>query len=377
MRLPVAMLLVATALLLTGCVTPQAPRPATGSESAADTERTRERLDLHLGQLVEDGYSGAVMVVRGDEVVLSKGYGIADRRRGLMATDRTLIQLASVTKPFTAAAILKLEMDGRLRVSDRITRFFHDVPADKRAITIHQLLTHTSGMPHRVGICWPPSAELSRDEYVREMLAADLEATPGRAFLYSNDGYGLLGAIIEQASGTSYEQYLRDSLFTPAGMRRTGYTFDAATLRDAARGYHGDDEYLGNLNPAFRNASGPAWCNRASGGLLSTAEDMRRWIDALRGDLILSDESRRAMLHRHVRESPGAFAGYGWRLSDTARRTRLAEHDGSLSGYFTADLHWYIDDDVALFVASNSTEHEAQQISQVLASILFDPRGRR
>lgn len=372
MRHLVRMVPVATALVLTGCATPQAPRAVTASESPAYTAGTRERLDLHLGRLVADGYSGAVMVMRGDDVVLSKGYGIAHRGRGLVATDRTLIQLASVTKPFTAAAILKLEMDGRLRVSDRITRYFDDVPPDKRSITVHQLLTHTSGMPHRVGVCWPPSAKTSRDEYVREMLAADLEAAPGKVFLYSNDGYGLLGAIIEHASGTTYEQYLRDSLFTPAGMTRTGYTFDAATLAEAARGYHGDDEYLGNLNPAFRNASGPAWCNRASGGLLATAEDMRRWIDALRGGRILSDEALRTMLHRHVRESPGAFAGYGWRLSTTARRTRLAEHDGSLSGYFTADLHWYIDEDLALFVASNSAEHEAQQISQALASILFD-----
>ena len=377
MRRLVPMVLVATAVLLTGCTTPQAPRAMTASESPADAAATRGRLDRHLGELVADGYSGAVMVMRGDEVVLSKGYGIADRRRRLVATERTLIQLASVTKPFTAAAVLKLEMEGRLRVTDRITRYFDDVPADKRAITVHQLLTHTSGMPHRVGVCWPPSAKLSRDEYVREMLAADLEAAPGRVFLYSNDGYGLLGAIIELASGTSYEQYLRDSLFTPAGMTRTGYTFDAATLADAARGYHGETEDLGNLNPAFRNASGPAWCNRASGGLLSTAEDMRRWIDALRGGRILSDEARRAMLHRHVRESPGAFAGYGWRLSTTGRRTRLAEHDGSLSGYFTADLHWYIEEDVALFVASNSVEHEAQQISQALAAILFDRRGPR
>lgn len=372
MRHPVPMVLMATALLLSGCATSQAPDVPIASESPADTARTRERLDMHMTQLAENGYSGAVMVMRGDEVVLSKGYGVADRTRGLVATERTLFQLASVTKPITAAAILKLQMEGRLQVSDPITRFFNDVPADKRAITIHQLLTHTSGMPHRVGICWPLSAKLSRDQYVREMLAADLEAAPGRVFLYSNDGYGLLGAIIEHASETSYDQYLRDSLFSPAGMTRTGYTFDAATLDEAARGYHRDDEYLGNLNPAFRNASGPAWCNRASGGLLSTAEDMRRWIDALRGNRILSAEAKRAMLRRHVREAPGAFAGYGWRLSTTPRRTRLAAHDGSLSGYFTADLHWYLDEDVALFVASNSVEHEAQRISQSLARIVFE-----
>lgn len=372
MRRPSLIAVLATVLLMTGCATLRSPVAPIHSDDPVDIAHLRDRLHGHLNGLVADGYSGVALVMRGNEVVLLQGYGTADRARDLPATDRTLFQLASVTKPFTAVAVLRLEMEGRLQVSDRITRFFDDVPPDKRAITIHQLLTHTSGMPHRVGVCWPPSAKLDRDEYVRQTLAAPLEATPGRAFLYSNDGYGLLGAIIEHASGSTYEQYLRDRLFTPAGMTRTGYTFDARTLSDAARGYDGDNEYLGNLNPAFRNDSGPAWCNRASGGLLSTVQDMRRWVDALRGDRILSDEARRAMLRRYVRESARSFAGYGWSLRTTPRRTRLAEHDGSLSGYFTADLHWYFDEDIALFVASNSVQHQAQQISQALARIMLE-----
>lgn len=371
MRCSSLIAVLATALVLTGCATLPSPVAPIHSDDRIDIAHLHDRLHGHLNGLVADGYSGVALVMRGNEVVLLQGYGTADRARDLPATDRTLFQLASVTKPFTAVAVLRLEMEGRLRVSDRITRFFDDVPLDKRAITVHQLLTHTSGMPHRVGVCWPPSAKLDRDEYVRQTLAAPLEAAPGRAFLYSNDGYGLLGAIVEHASGSTYEQYLRDRLFTPAGMTRSGYTFDVRTLGDAARGYDGDDEYLGNLNPAFRNDTGPAWCNRASGGLLSTGQDVRRWIDALRDGAILSDDARRTMLHRHVRESARTFAGYGWSLSTTPRRTRLAEHDGSLSGYFTADLQWYVDEDIALFVASNSVEHPAQQISQALARIMF------
>ncbi|MBA2237698.1 MAG: serine hydrolase [Lysobacter sp.] len=256
MQCPRLSIVITLALLLQGCASLRPPPIASDDPAAAG--QLRERIDAYMQQRVADGYSGAVMVMRGDAAILSKGYGIADRGRGVAATDRTLFQLASVTKPFTAAAILKLQMEGRLRVTDPVTRFFDDVPADKRAITIHQLLTHTSGMPHRVGICWPPSSKLDRDGYVREVLAADLDAAPGRAFAYSNDGYGLLGAIIERASGRSYEQYLREELFAPAGMTRTGYTFDETTLQDAARGYAGRDEYLGNLNPAFRNQSGPA-----------------------------------------------------------------------------------------------------------------------
>ena len=371
----------AIALLLPGCASIQVPPlvEAVAGEGGSDTARLRQRLDTHLRGLEADGYSGAVLVVRGDELVLSEGYGIADRKRGLVATDQTLFQLASVTKQFTAAAILKLEMAGKLRVSDPVTRFFADVPADKRAITIHQLLTHTSGLPHRVGTCSLPAAETDRDDYVRQVLAADLHSSPGEAYLYSNDGYGLLGAIIERASGTTYEHYLRASLFTPARMTRTGYSFDDATLADAARGYDREDEYTGNLNPAFRNASGPAWCNRASGGLLSTAGDMRRWLAALRGTGILSRKAKNALFHPHVPESPEAasFHGYGWALFTTPRQTRLAAHDGSLSGYFTADLHWYLDEDVAFFVASNSVEHEAQRISKAVARIIFDNREGR
>jgi CubicO group peptidase (beta-lactamase class C family) len=224
-----------------------------------------------------------------------------------------------------------------------------------------------------VGECSSAAAALGRDHYVRHVLAAELQSAPGDAFLYSNDGYGLLGAIIEHAAGTAYEHYLREHLFAPARMTRTGYTFDDAVLADAARGYGRRVMFMGNLNPTFRNATGPAWCNRASGGLLSTAEDMYRWYLALRGTAILSERAKESLWIRHVPESSEttSFHGYGWTLSITPRQTRLAAHDGSLSGYYTADLLWYLDEDIALFVASNSAERPAQEASLAIARILF------
>jgi len=369
---------VAMALLLAspGCATVTGFDPPAATSRAPVRPGLRERLDASLRRLEANGFSGAVMVARDGERVLTSGYGIADRGNGRAAGERTLFQLASVTKQFTAAAILRLEMDGKLSVSDPIGRYFDDVPADKRPITLHQLLTHTSGLPDRAGICSSDSASLGRNDYVRLVLAAKLRSKPGKAFRYSNDGYGLLGAIIERASGTGYEQYLRERLFNPSRMTRTGYTFDDDALGDAARGYGRRREiFLGNLNPSFRNATGPAWCNRASGGLLSTADDMYRWYLALRGTAILSERAKTSLLTPHEPESPEAtsFYAYGWTLFTTRRRTRLAAHDGSLSGYFTADLQWYLDEDVVIFVAANSAGRPAQPVSREIARIVFAP----
>lgn len=374
--LMLAALMVTVLLSGSGCIPIGASDTSVAGAQVPRPADLQERLDSALRELENEGFSGVVMVARDGERVLSKGYGLAERATGRAASDRTLFQLASVSKQFTAAAILALQQEGRLRVADPIGRYFDDVPADKRNITIHQLLTHTSGLPERVGECSSDSAALDRDSYVRHVLAAKLYSRPGTAHLYSNDGYGLLGAIIEHASGTAYEDYLRERLFAPAGMTRTGHTFDDMVLADAAVGYGQQQVFKGNLNPTFRNRSGPAWCNRASGGLLSTADDMHRWYLALRDNGVLHEASKTAWWTRHVPESRArtSFHGYGWSLSTTMRGTRLAAHDGSLSGYFTADLRWYLDEDVFVFVAANSAQSPAPGASRVIVRSLFAAR---
>lgn len=205
-----------------------------------------------------------------------------------------------------------------------------------------------------------------------QVLSAPLEAAPGTRHVYSNDGYGVLGAIIERVSGQPYEQFLRERLFEPAGMGRTGYTFPPDLATAAARGY-GEREFLGNLNPTFRNASGPAWCNRASGGLLSTTRDMQRWMQALRAGRVLPADEMHAMLSPHVSEAPDGAShyGYGWAIFKTSRGTRLAAHDGSLSGYFTAELRWYLDEDVVVYVVANTSEAPAHPVARALAAALL------
>ena len=315
------------------------------------------------------------MVARDGEPLLLEGYGTADRDDQVPATPQTLFHLGSVTKQFTAAAILKLEIEGKLRVSDSIAEHLEGVPPDKRAITIHHLLTHTSGLPGR---SYPCSAveNLSRDEHVRRVFAAELKSPPGARHSYSNEGYSLLGAIIETASGRSYEQYLREHLFEPAGMTSTGYTFSESERARAARGYEGDEEYVGYLNPT-EIENGPAWCGRSSGALLSTAEDMYRWHVALRGSDVLSAQAKEKMFTSHVPESPegSSFYGYGWALFTTPRGTKLAAHNGSINDYFTADLRWYVDEGIAILVAGNAAEQSATSAARGVARTIFPPQS--
>lgn len=357
----------------TGAMT---PRPVAGEVVRDSLGR---QLDDYLAGLASRGFSGAAMVARDDRLVFLKGYGTADRGRKSPVTHRTLFHIGSVTKQFTGAAVLKLEMEGKLRVSDPITKYFKAVPPDKRAVTIHHLLTHTSGLPERVGQCSSKQAKVGRDEFVRGVLAAELESAPGRSHLYSNDGYELLGVIIEIASGETYGQYLRKHLFAPAGMTSTGYNFTEAELERASRGYQGEREFMGVLNPTFRSETGPALCNRASGGILSTAEDMYKWYTALRGARVLSARAKEKLYFPHVPESAErtSFYGYGWALFKTARGTKLIAHNGGINDYFKADFRMYADEGVAYFVAGNVAEISAHDASEGIAKIIFTPPSNK
>ena len=167
--------------------------------------------------LTDAGFRGAVLVSRNGKVLLRKGYGMADRENGTAWAPDAVFSVGSITKQFTAAAILKLEAQGKLRVEDPIPRFLDEVPADKRAITIHHLLTHTSGLESDFAGDYE---SVGRDEYAARALASKLRTAPGSQFFYSNAGYSLLGAIVEIASGKPYETYLAENLFLPAGMYR-------------------------------------------------------------------------------------------------------------------------------------------------------------
>ncbi|MCP4899458.1 MAG: beta-lactamase family protein, partial [bacterium] len=174
----------------------------------------------YLKRLEKLGFAGSVVIARGGVPLLASGYGLADRERDIPWTPSTVSTIGSITKQFTGALILSLAEDGKLSVEDPITRYFDPVPEDKRGITLYQLLTHSSGIVDLDGADdWDP---IDREEFVRRAMAQELAFEPGSSYEYSNAGFSLLGAIIEQLTGLSYEQYLRRRLLLPAGMYETG-----------------------------------------------------------------------------------------------------------------------------------------------------------
>ncbi|HET6201725.1 MAG TPA: serine hydrolase domain-containing protein [Planctomycetota bacterium] len=329
-------------------------------------------IDETISRLEKFGFSGVGLVARGGEVLLAKGYGLADCEKGVPCTVETVFSVGSITKQFTAAAILKLEMEGKLAVEDPISKHLPGVPPDKAGITLHHLLTHSSGL--RSDFAEGDFEPVGREEYVRRALASPLLFEPGTSYAYSNAGYSLLGAIVELRSGKGYEAYLRAALFEPAGMLRTGYRIPKWRPEDLLVGYRAGERW-GTILERPMAEDGPYWALRANGGIHTTLGDMLRWHLALEGDAVLSTEARRKLFTPHVAEGPEGRShyGYGWAIFKTPRGTKLVAHNGG-NGIFAADFRRYVDEGALLLLASSNAEMPAIALSNHVARILFGDR---
>jgi CubicO group peptidase (beta-lactamase class C family) len=333
-----------------------------------DPREVARRLDEHMSRLVPFGYSGSLLVARDGQVVLANGYGRADRENGVPVTAETVFDIGSITKQFTAAAILRLEMEGKVSVDDPLSRWFQDVPADKQAITLHHLLTHSAGVRDVFGGDYQVA---ERDSLAGVILASELLWAPGTRYRYSNAGYSLLAMVVEKASGMPYEAYLRQALWAPAGMTRTGYTGVQWRPGELAVGYRNDQRWGTPVDKLWA-ADGPYWNLRGNGGVLSSVTDLFRWHQALAGDQILSAEAKRKMWTPHVPEDEegSSHYGYGWAIFNTTRNTRLIAHNGG-NGIFFADFRRYVDEGVVVLVMSNTTEAPAERANSAVARTIF------
>ena len=314
--------------------------------------------------LVAAGFKGSVLVAQGGNVVLRKGYGMADRENNIPYDAETVFSIGSITKQFTAAAILKLEMQGKLKVEDTVAKFFPAAPDDKKGITLHQLLTHTSGLDSDFAGDYEP---VSRDEYVKRILGSKLLSPPGTKFHYANSGYSLLAAIVEIASGMPYETYLRENLFLPAGMKDTGYKLPGWPPAKIAVGYKNGKRWGRITEKPWAN-DGPHWALRGNGGIHSTLDDMLRWDKALSSDTVLSAPERAKMFKAQVAEQADGFYGYGWSIGTSAWDSRLIEHNGG-NGVMYADFLRYVDDGIVVILSTNDSEVKGGRISHALGRL--------
>lgn len=338
------------------------------------TDPTAARIDSFLLATTTAGFNGSVLVMRGDSVVLDKGYGLRDREQNLPNTPATVHAIGSITKQFTAACILKLQEAGKLKVTDGMSSYLDDVPTDKSGITLHHLLTHSAGFPGAIG---DDNEAIDGGAFTKLAMGTPLEFTPGTSYAYSNVGYSLLGIIVEQVSGMAYERYLHDSLLVPAGILRTGYRLPDWSKEELAIGYRKDGTRWGTMLDHPIVNGGPGWHLRANGGLLSTTHDMADWIGALRSNKVLSKASTDAMFAPQVEEGEGAgsFYGYGWALFKTKRGTRLITHNGG-NGVQFADVLWFADEGVRVVLMSNANKRGMQDVAWEIGRMVFDPTYR-
>ncbi|MCG2459774.1 beta-lactamase family protein [Flavobacteriaceae bacterium F89] len=297
-------------------------------------------VDTYLSRTVPFGFSGAVLVAQDGQILLNKGYGYADRSNKIENTIASVFSTGSLTKQFTAAAIMKLEMMGKINTDDKLGKYFENLPLNKQDITLYHLLTHTSGLP--LAFSEDDFKPISKDEYLKKSMIAKSEFEPGAEFKYSNVGYVLLAMIIEKVSGLSYEEFLQKYLFKPAGMSQTGYAIPKWKEEDFVHIYNGNND-----NGTTALFTRPTWHLIGNGGILSTTNDMFKWIVALNGNSILSEDAKTKMFTPFKNDY-----GFGWDVLDDGN---LRQHNGgSLLGN-GAELRWFVHEKLVTVIFTNST----------------------
>jgi len=268
----------------------------------ADPRAIAARLDSAFTSYADSGFSGTILVARGGEVLLERGYGWADRERRIPATAATRYSAAGMTKMFTAAAILTLAESGRLRVSDSLSRYVGPLPGPKAGVTLHQLLTYTDGLTRQSAPVYRPTEA----GFVAAVAATPASFTPGTGYRYNDFGHSLLGVVIERSTGERFETFIRRRFLGPAGLSATGFEPDGGPVAVEYSGPAGD------LRPIPPRAY--QWGRRGSLGLVTTAGDLYRWFRALHDPRVIPPAVRDRMFQTYGATDWGGIQGYGWSL---------------------------------------------------------------
>ncbi len=344
----------------------------TGLGLAPAEDEIAAKVDAAIRPRVEhDRFSGAVLIARDGKVLVRRGYGLANREHNVPNAPETRFRLGSITKQFTAMAVLILQEQGKLDVREKVKKYLADAPGAWDEVTVHHLLTHTSGIPSFTD--FPDYLETMTQHMTAEELVArfrdkPLEFPPGTRFKYSNSGYVLLGRLIEKVSGESYEGFLRRQIFTPLKMKDTGFDNPIAVIPHRAAGYARRGPFV--VNALYIDMSIP----HAAGALYSTVDDLYLWDQALDGETLIPRKSLDAMF---TPEKDGY--GYGWAIGRSFGR-RMVGHGGGINGFAT-DIRRFPDDKVCVIVLSNLETAPVAEIGDDLAAIVFDepvaPSGAR
>jgi CubicO group peptidase (beta-lactamase class C family) len=349
---------------------------ATGAFNVSYGQAKVDKLNKLIAAYANNGtFNGSVLIAEKGRVIYKKGFGLADMEWNIPNQPDTKHRLGSITKQFTAMLIMQLVEQGKLKLDVPISTYLPDYPKKNGdVITIHHLLTHSSGIPNMTA--FPGFVkDVMRNSYSPVQLvniSADstLQFKPGEKFAYSNSGYLLLGYIIEKVTGKSYEQVLQENIFTPLKMNNTGYDRNRNLLKKRASGYEKNGRLYVNAN--FIDMSVPY----AAGALYSTVEDLYLWDQALYGNQLLRKENMDLLFTKHIPSGGSFHYGYGWGigaipLGNTKEQIETIGHGGGINGFNTQITR--IPSDKSFIVLLNNTGGAPlNQMINAIAAILYD-----
>lgn len=305
-------------------------------------------------------FRGVIVVERNGRALVEKSYGNAVEEWQIHNSLETKFEIASVSKQFTAAAILQLADSGKLNVEDRISKYYPEAPASWNGVTIHQLLTHTSGLPNNSlanftkGIC----VAYTPDELIKTFRDRPLAFAPGTSWAYTNTEYYLLAFLIEKLSGESYGAYLAHHIFEPLKMSQSGFVSTLSVVPQMAEGYTREGNTLRHRDFFDRSLE------IGAGGIYTNAEDLIRWNAALDSPGFLSAHALELMFTAHP---PGKY-GYGWFIDASPRRKTY--HEGGDPGFAAFEAR-YPDQHAVIIVLANEDDSPVREIADAIEKQLF------
>ena len=335
---------------------------------------TCKAIDKYLTQLAADkNFSGGLLIIKDGKKIFSKGYGWANKEKKIPFTPSTLASMGSITKAFTAAAIMKLTEQGKLSVSDPLKKFFPNVPSDKANITIHQLLTHSSGFHEFLKEDGGDYEKIETEGFLKRAFSEPLSFKPGEKAVYTNVGMSILGIIIEQVSGMNYETFLKQNLFVPNNIQDIGYHTSNSKNDSIAHGYQ-DGKDWGTI-PQHIAAIGkePYWNLKANGGLEASLNDIFLWANAFTNNAILNDTTIQKMFTAQmVEEGYGGQSsfGYGCNISKSRRHTKMIDNGGS-NGIYFARLIRLPQEGLVFYIVTNESSINANMVLPNVTQLYF------
>ena len=324
------------------------------------SEKLDELLKAYANQ---SRFNGSVLVIKDGETLLDKGYGLSNVKENLSNNPNTIFQVGSITKQFTAAIILKLQEEKKINIQDKLSKYFPGYP-NGDSITIEHLLTHTSGIYSYTNDREFMSSKVSIPHTRQQMISLfkdkPLQFTPGTKWRYSNSGYLLLGYIIEDLTGLTYQEAVRQYIFNPLQMRNSGFDYTQLNNQQKATGY---SQLVDEMNTSATSID--STISFASGSIYATTADLYKFQQGIQSHAIIS----KSTLEKASTPFMNNY-GYGFEIDSVAGK-RIIGHSGSIHG-FVSNMVWVPGENTVVILLNNATSPHLGKITHNIISLLYD-----